>query len=191
MDKSFFDRYTTAVTQADLYSHHGDINPDFGKFIEEPEIDPSTVDVSMIPNSTPSREEFTQNFFSTKYHVVYGSFGSNPYGPGNNVMFKFDQSQNCLRLVRITQSQAEHQLGPDLTIFNDVVDPMSKLTVIGAAFRGGDDLDITFLETPFTYKRVNGGDPDDDPSPVYNIQARKVGSGKLVYNYFVVPIVFN
>lgn len=186
----YFDRYESAVTQADLYSRQGGVNEDFGKFMEEPETDSDSVDVSGIPNSTPGKEEFLRTVFSRRFHVVYGAFGSNPFGPGNNIMFKFDQSGNRLRMIRITQQEAEHPLGPEMGVFNEIVDPMTNLSVRGVAFKGGDDLDISFIETPSTYKRASGGDPDAEPARVYNLQARKAGDSKIVYNYFVVPIAF-
>jgi len=171
--------YESATTQADLYRRQGGVHEGFGAFMSEPAVDPESVDLSAIVNPTPEKEDFLKLAFSTRFHVVYGNFGSNPFGPGNNIMFAFDQVDNRLRMGRITEAIGEHVLPPSLNVTSSSV-----------TFTGGDDLDIIFTSTPHTYTRQVNGDPDAEPVRVYNIQARKVGETSVFYNYFVVPISF-
>lgn len=177
MSQDPFDIYEAADTQADLYRRQGNVHPGFGQFLEEPAVDPQSVDASVISNSSPEKEEFFRFVFSTRFHVVFGSFGSSPFGPGNNIMFAFDQPEGRLRLVRITQDQAQHALTGTMNVTS------SSIT-----FMKGDDLEIIFTRTDQTYTRTSGGTPE--ATPVYNLQARKVGETDLYYNYFVVPIKF-
>lgn len=173
-----FELYHSADTQADLYNKQSGVHPDFDSFLRGEPTDPSSVDVSYIQNPSASKEEFLKLVFSRPFHVVYGSFGSNPFGPGNNILFKFDQTSNRLRLIGITQPEKTHELAPQMNVTS------KSVTFTG----GAGDLDILLRETSTTYKRQSSDD-DSEPAKVYNLQAAK-GSGKdrkIVYNYFVVP----
>ena len=169
-----FDLYQSANTQADLSNRQGGVHEDFGSFLRETPTEPSTVDVTGISNSTPAKQDFLRFAMSTRFHVVFGSFGSNPYGPGNNILFKFDQPSNTLRMVRITQPEGSHTLGSTMNVSSKSV-----------SFTGGD-LDIVLRETDKTYTRQSGGN-GGEPAKVYNLQAKSPTSDNVTYNYFVVP----
>lgn len=175
-----FDLYESAITQADLYSRQGGVHPDFGSFMREPDVDENSVDTSVINNSTYDKEQFFKRVFASKYHVVYGgSYGANPFGPGNNIMFAFDQKNNLLRMARITQEIGTHELSPEINVTSNSI-----------TFTGGE-LDMIFAEVPHTYERQNNKIPSPVPGPqrIHMLQARDKDK-KIVYTYFMVPIRF-
>lgn len=166
-----FDLYLSAKTQADLYHRQNGTHEDFGKFLNEPLTDPSSVNVSGIQNSTSEKEDFLRLVRSKRFHVVYGSFGSNPHGPGNYILFKFDQG--VVRMIAVTQPERRHNVGGMNIKSNSV------------SF-SGDSLDWFFKATDHTYTRQVNPISDLPPARVYNLAAAKTGTTEIVYNYFLV-----
>lgn len=166
-----YDTYSSATTAAALYGPHPYYHPDFESFVAEPAIDPASVDVTGISNSTASKEDFLRKVFSTKFHVVWGRFDTNGYGPGNYLMFQLFQTpgqsnRDLLRFSQFGQREVTRELGP-----------MMNVTSNSVAFTGSS-FECLLRLTEHVY---NG-------EPVWNFQG--VQGDRLVYNYYLVPIVF-
>jgi hypothetical protein len=169
---SGYETYSNAVTSADLYNTLSDVHPDFTNFVNEPEIHPSTVDVTGLSNPTSSKEIFLRKVFSTKFHVVYGRFDTFPYGPGNYLMLQLCQTpgqdvNDVLRFSQFSRPEDKVELGPMMNVTGNTI-----------AF-SGSPFEVLFRRTEHVY-----GDEQ-----VWNLTATR--SGRLIYNYFVVPISFS
>lgn len=163
--------YSNATTAADLYDRFPQLHPDFEAFVAEPAIDSATVDVTGLDNPTPQKEAFLREVFSTKFHVVYGRFDTFPYGPGNYLMLQLLQTpgqtvNDVLRFSQFGRHEDRRELGQMMNVTSSTV-----------AFSGAP-FEVLLRKTEHEYK---GG-------PVWNLTA--TDSGRLVYNYFLVPITF-
>lgn len=104
----------------------------------------------------------------TTYHVVYGNFGTQPYGAGNNLLFRFDQSSGQLLMCGFNTAMNRVKLG-NITSSND----HEIVWENGAVLR---QLSSTVTRGNMT-------------SNVWNLSM--VGQNKVVvFNYFLVPISF-
>jgi len=168
---SAYDTYSNATTTADLYNRPGYTNQDFDQFVSEPAIDRQDVDVTGLDNSTDKKEDFLRQVFSTKFHVVWGRFDTFPYGPGNYLMLQLLQTPgqsvpDVLRFSQFGRPEVRRELGPMMNVTGSTI-----------AF-SGSSFEVLFRQTEHLYKG----------EPVWNLTG--TDSGRLVYNYFVVPIRF-
>lgn len=166
-----YDTYSNATTAADLYRPHPYYDPDFDAFVAEPALDPQNVDVTGLSNPTPEKEAFLREVFSKKFHVVYGRFDTFPYGPGNYLMLQLLQTPgqtvpDVLRFSQFGRPEVRRELGPMMNVTSSTI-----------AF-SGSSFEVLFRKTEHEYKG----------EPVWNLTG--TDSGRLVYNYFVVPISF-
>lgn len=162
--------YTNATTAADLYDRFPHLHQDFVNFVSE-KSEQRAVDITGLDNPTDDKEGLLIEVFNTKFHVVYGRFDTFPYGPGNYLMLQLLQTPgsdvaDVLRFIQFGRPEVLVELGPMMNVTSSTV-----------AF-SGSSFEVLFRKTEHRY---NGG-------TVWNLTA--TDSGRLVYNYFVVPITF-
>ena len=168
---SAYDKYSNATTAAGLYGPHPYYHPDFEDFVNEFPVDPEKVDTTGISTSTASKQDLLKIVFSTKFHVVWGRFDINGYGPGNYLMASFKQTYgndepDVLRFSQFGREEVHRKLGLTMNVTSNSV------SFSGSAF------ECIFRRTEHLY---NG-------EIVWNLQGNE--SDKLVYNYYLVPIKF-
>jgi len=84
--------YNNAKTTAELFPNPtGRVTDDFNLIMN----------ISTSPNSV----------LGTTFHVVYGNFGSSPYGAGNNLLFRFDDSAKQLLMCGFNTMMTRVRLG--------------------------------------------------------------------------------
>jgi len=167
---SAYDTYNNATTVADLYGPHPYYSTDFEAYVAEPAVDPASVDVSGISNSTSSKEDFLRTVFSTKFHVVWGRFDTNPFGPAylmlNLLQTPGHNVRDVLRFSEFGRPETRRELGPLMNVTSNSV------SFTGSSF------ECLLRRTEHEYDGEN----------VWNFQG--VEGDKLVYNYYLVPIRF-
>jgi len=160
--------YSKAKTVAPLYKEPSYVHPDFEHFLNSTSPDQ---DISALDDQTPEKIEFFKSVFSTKFHVVYGRFDAYPYGPGNYLMLQFLQTPGSevpdeLQFVQFGRGKVVRQLGTQLNVTE------SSITFTGSSF------EVVFRKTDHMLDGVY----------VWNLTA--TNSGRLEYNYYLVPIQF-
>lgn len=86
------DTYNNAKTAAELFPNPtGRVTDDFK----------SIMNISTAPNSV----------LGTTFHVVYGAFGTQPYGAGNNLLFRVDDSSKQLLMCGFNTQMTRVRLG--------------------------------------------------------------------------------
>jgi hypothetical protein len=168
---SSYDIYSRATTVAALYGPHPYYHSDFDNFVQEAPVDPETIDTSGISNSTASKEDFLKEVFSKKFHVVWGRFDINGYGPGNYLMASFKQTPgndvpDVLRFSQFGRGEVHRELGPSMNVTSN------SISFTGSSF------ECILRKTEHLYKGEQ----------VWNLQGNQYD--KLVYNYYLVPIEF-
>jgi len=138
-----FETYQKAQTVADKYSERN-VHADFLGFIN-------------------NKEVFSESFFNLKFHVVWGNFGRQSYGPGDFIMFRF--TPNGLQCVAMSKP-----------ITNFAVGELQKNQDIN--FTEKDGITWTFSQPVGKHKGEN----------VYYITGTQ--NGRIAYNYSVVAIKF-
>lgn len=92
--------YTTAKTDAELFPIPKNIHSDFVNFLTMPQFP--------VKNA---QNDLMRQVFSTRFHVVYGQFQPPAFGPGNNILFAFNQSYNQLFMSGFNQPFSKVALG--------------------------------------------------------------------------------
>lgn len=147
--------YSTAKTDAELFPIPKTLHPDFVNFLTMPQFP--------VKNA---QNDLMRQVFGTRFHVVYGQFQPPAFGPGNNILFAFNQSYNQLFMSSFGQPFQNVALGEIQSVSDDSMTWRS-----------------TEHQTVVTRRSEQVGS-----SNVWHIHVTQ--NGNTVYSYYVVPVVF-
>lgn len=156
--------YSSAQTSAELFTPpRSGVTPAFTDLLSMP----------FFP-VTDAQNELIRQMFTTFFHVTYGRFDPLPYGPGNNIVMRFNREYNALFMGGFTVSTTTRVDLGALVTFNDTTARWDA---------NGEGRSVTFERLNQTV--TNNG----QTGAVHRLLITR--NGTTEYCYYLVPVTFS